>query len=518
MASGSFSCWPSRSSARPFARRAAAARRRRRRPTAQTPAAASLARFIPEANFLAYVEFQGLDTHAAVWRSSAAYKVLNATKFGTLLADLAAQGIDAATGGANGRGPSGAEVVAKAQLFIKRGAAVGISREAPGKDHIVCVFRGSAGEDVRGLLDALAAAMASPKGIKADLRKGTRTLTRYGEGESALVIWAEKADVVLCDADSLDNVLATIDGRRPSAEKNAIRTALARSSAGYTTIGLAFVDPTQVGPLPPQAAQMGLDRIKRIELRIGFSGDALMSAIRVVAATRTGVLGLFDQPAFDISSLPSLPPSLTGFTVISLDAAQTYDKVVALIKQSDPATGAQRVEQVEQSLKAALGFDVRRDLLPHIGPRFVAYSPPTAEPPDPKLGPAAAFVGLTLGAEVKDPQAVAKKLEAMMGALGNQLKGAARGRGGPPPVEIRRQERRVRPGRSWLRPAAPSRESSRRSSSARSGSFFPARRPGRGRRRSRRWRGRWLGAGRRLRDDGPAGSEKRAGPQCQQPA
>ena len=77
-------------------------------------------------------------------------------------------------GAAKGGGPKGAEVVAKAQLFVRRGAAVGIRMEGPGKAHIVAVFRGGSGPDLRGLLDALAASMGAPKGIKADLRKGSR--------------------------------------------------------------------------------------------------------------------------------------------------------------------------------------------------------------------------------------------------------------------------------------------------------------------------------------------------------
>ena len=43
-----------------------------------------------------YLEFDGLDAHAAAWNASAAYKLLNETKLGALLEDLASQGIELA--------------------------------------------------------------------------------------------------------------------------------------------------------------------------------------------------------------------------------------------------------------------------------------------------------------------------------------------------------------------------------------------------------------------------------------
>src|SRR3954471_13314815 len=55
-----------------------------------------LARYVPARDLIFYAEFEGLDDHAEAWRSSAAYKILNQTRFGQLLEDLAAQGIDAA--------------------------------------------------------------------------------------------------------------------------------------------------------------------------------------------------------------------------------------------------------------------------------------------------------------------------------------------------------------------------------------------------------------------------------------
>ena len=51
---------------------------------------------MPRRDLGLYLEFQGLDSQLAAWRGSAAYKILNETKLGMLLEDLAGQGIELA--------------------------------------------------------------------------------------------------------------------------------------------------------------------------------------------------------------------------------------------------------------------------------------------------------------------------------------------------------------------------------------------------------------------------------------
>ncbi len=62
----------------------------------QTPGvsgAPPLARYLPQQDLAAYLEFEGLDAHAAAWHKSAAYKLLNDTSLGALLEDIATQAI-----------------------------------------------------------------------------------------------------------------------------------------------------------------------------------------------------------------------------------------------------------------------------------------------------------------------------------------------------------------------------------------------------------------------------------------
>ena len=63
-------------------------------PAAQRANPAPLARHVPLKDLVAYLEFDGLDAHAGAWRASALYKILNDTKLGDLLEDLALQGFE----------------------------------------------------------------------------------------------------------------------------------------------------------------------------------------------------------------------------------------------------------------------------------------------------------------------------------------------------------------------------------------------------------------------------------------
>src|ERR1039457_4735219 len=63
-------------------------------PKAPPARTSSLARYAPRQDLFFYLEFQGLDAHADAWRKSAAHKLLDDTKLGSLLEDLAIQGFE----------------------------------------------------------------------------------------------------------------------------------------------------------------------------------------------------------------------------------------------------------------------------------------------------------------------------------------------------------------------------------------------------------------------------------------
>src|SRR5262249_41101213 len=138
------------------------------------------------------------------------------------------------------------------------------------------------------------------------------------------VWWLEKGDLILTGKDKADEVLAVLERNQRSALDHPQRTELAKTGNGFERAAIGFLDIAALPPLPPEAAQLGLGGLKRIELQWGFQDDALLSVLRVVAPQpRRGALALLDQPNFGISSLPTLPSGLTGFTALSVDLAKT---------------------------------------------------------------------------------------------------------------------------------------------------------------------------------------------------
>ncbi|WZP00612.1 DUF1559 domain-containing protein [Isosphaeraceae bacterium EP7] len=396
--------------------------------------AASLARYVPEKGLAAYAEFRGFDADARGWQKTAAYKAFNDTTLGALLVDLASQGIDAARNAAGGAGPGGDEVLAKAALFLRRGAVVGLCiREGkPEEADLVIAFRGGANKDVRGLIDRV----VSSVGKKGELRKGARKLVTYGTGKKTFATWDEKGDAIVCGLEVVDAVLAATDGKAKSAETHPIRAGLANDVDGFRPVGLAFLDMTKFPKPPPDAARVGLDGVKRVEMQFGFQDEALMWTARIAAPSpRKGFLALLDQPTFDLGSLPPLPADLTQFTVLSVDPERTYDRIIALIKESDPKGGQAQAEATERSIKESLGIDLSRDLLRHLGPKLSLYASKSAPPIQGLLPALENISGLVIEAEVKDQKAAARGVDALMTSLARRVADEAKkpGRRGTPP-------------------------------------------------------------------------------------
>ena len=110
----------------------------------QAPAAgeAALARYLPQQDLAVYLEFEGLDAHAAAWHKSAAYKLLNDTSLGALLEDIAGQVVEMAQ--ASGP-PAEASPSASYLDLLKHGArngfAFGVVGKGPENTRVVIVVR-----------------------------------------------------------------------------------------------------------------------------------------------------------------------------------------------------------------------------------------------------------------------------------------------------------------------------------------------------------------------------------------
>lgn len=404
---------------------------------AQAPAdapAPSLARYLPRQDLLFLLEFEGLDAHAAAWNKSAANKLLNDTKLGTLLEDVAGQVIEAAQQGVPPREQlSSAQYLDLLKHGVRNGFAVGVTGRPPRNSQIVLALRkGNRPEAVQLLDRAAAATRGQAEGKPEPVQKKGRTIHPLGN-EGAY--WFERDDLILTGKDAVDKILAAIDGGQPSAAGHPLRETLRKPVNGFEPAAFGFLDMAVMPPLPPDAAALGLDGVKRIELQWGFQDDALMTRIGVVAPSpRKGVFALLDQPAFDIKSLPPLPAGQAAFAVFSIDPVKTYDQIVALGKRVNPAN-AQNAEALENAVRNDFGLDLRGDLLKHLGSKVAIYSQAGEAPPpgNPLAAIMAVYSGLTVTAEVRDEAALSKQLESLIKGINRVLTQGRWGDGADPP-------------------------------------------------------------------------------------
>jgi hypothetical protein len=389
-------------------------------------AARPLARCVPRQDLVAYLEFDGLDAHDGAWKQSAAYKFLNSTKLGALLEDLAAQGVELAQ---QSTPPEqrikGAEVVELLKRLAREGFVFAVSGKAPNDSRVIIVARHGDRPEVTRLLEAMGGA-GRPGGGAAEAK--TAALTKAGRTFHPLgkdgVWWLENGDLIVTGKDKSDDILGVIDGRLPSALDHPMRTGLAKAENGIETAAIGFLDVAALPPLLPEATQLGLDGLKRIELRWGFQDDALLSVWRVVAPEpRRGALALLEQPSFGIGSLPSLPAGATGFTALSVDLAKTYDQLAALAKAATPA-GADQVAALEQTMRQIFGMGLRDDVLRILGPKLALYAQPSRQGAARELATAVmeAYAGMTLTVQVRDADAAAKVFDSLMQGINRIIK------------------------------------------------------------------------------------------------
>ena len=410
-------------------------------------AAGSLARYVPGRDRLGlYFEFDGLDANRAAWEGSAAYKLLTQTKLGPLLEKLGTQAVEAAQASRpEDQRVKPTKMIGIAEKVLRQGFVYGLwdARVEKMNPAYVLAIRGIATPDVLRLIET----DAKPKDVTPSI--AGRTLHKL---DKDTVWWVEKQDFLISTRPA--EVIATIDGQTPNAGDHPIRTALRRPADGLEPVAIGFVDVAALPPMPPQAAQVGLDGVKRVELKWGIQDDAMLAVISVVAPSpRRGVLTLLDQPTFSVDSLPPLPAGLRGFGVLSIDLDALYGRIVEVARKVSP-TGGQGFVRFEQAIRQRFQIDLRNDLLKLLGPKFAVYtqSPPPA-PGAIMTALVGQVAGLTVAMQARD-EALAPKLDTIVDAINIIIRSqqeAAQRRAGAnldaatPPIEFRKQAGSMQP-------------------------------------------------------------------------
>ena len=378
----------------------------------------SLARYVPATDLVFYLEFDGLDAHAAAWKKTATSKLLNETKLGAMLEDLLTQVVDQATA-ADRQNPEApdlkaSEFVQLYKVMARDGFVMGLAGGLAGEPLAVMVFRNGAKNGAREFL-----IKTGPQKEKKTERKGSRSITTFGQGGGAW--WTEGDDLVFVTRnDKADAVLAVIEGKVPNATTNPIRTELAKADAGFEPVLISFLDFAKIPP-PPNAARYGIDGLKRLDYRVGFQDEALYSVFRVLApAPRRGVLALFESPSFDKNSLPPIPAGLTSWSVFSFSPAMFYEKIKGLAAANGPM-GAQSFDQFEQGVQQNLQIRFKEDFLGQLGPKWVFYVDGEAPPKGQPFGK----VRAALTAEVRDSATFGRTVDKVMAVVTQVLQGQA---------------------------------------------------------------------------------------------
>jgi prepilin-type processing-associated H-X9-DG protein len=398
--------------------------------------------FVPAAPLAVYFEFDGIRAHQATWEKTAAYRVWNDTKTGAMISGIAKQ-MMASAGDGSGDGPTADETARMLRHVMNRGAAVAVIVPAgpenaandvaggaggkPSGAIIVRDARGKDGEVFTRLLDRVARlnGLDRPDGPHkpGQTTPVTANARYFFQGEDLVLMFGATHEASVATLSSL----ARREDRPDDAPKPPF--ALMKSPTGVDVISHGYVDFTRVGPLPPEAKDLGLDGVKRIEMCWGFENEAIVSYARLVAPTpRRGLLALMDQPTFNADTVLPLPEGLTDYAVLSID----WTKVIDMARDM-PQTREQTIQALAQ-LRQMTGFDLRDDLLGALGPQWAFYSmPQKIEAPGTPLGGLGSWVlnppKLAAVVQVKDRERLEASVKKIIDLTNDQLARQAQGPG-----------------------------------------------------------------------------------------
>jgi hypothetical protein len=415
---------------------------------APPPDTRPLARYAPAERLYLHAEILGLDSQTDAWKKTAAYKMLNETTLGAMLEDLATQLVERLMSkNPNANRVSGANLVAIAKHVARHGALLSCygDDKNPDNANVVVVFRAGATKEMRAAFAQFLFSFAKAEGKARQIAQRGRTLIVMPGAvqKESWVWWTEQDDLVLVleKSPTIDIVMDVLEGKRKSAVEHPIRAELVQPESGFTPVALAFFDAANVPAPPNPQLKTVLSRLKRLDYRWGIQENALMSITRIVAPKpRGGLLALLDQPSFDKKTVPAVLDGASSFTALSVEPARFVDTLVAVTKSYGENTAAAKFGASLEAVFIRGRINLRKDLLPYLGPRMVFYTAP-GKPGEAAatsaglgmagLNPMAMLSGMaevpkyTLIAEVNNPTAFAKGLDNLIIVLNQTLKSQA---------------------------------------------------------------------------------------------
>lgn len=384
-----------------------------------------LGRYISSEGLAVYGEFDGLDAHRAAWEKTAAHKVLAETKTGAMLRSIIGQLLGMAGEMPQANGPSVLETETMLKHVVRKGLALGV-RVPPraegegrgGKPAAAVVLRGAGGGEAGGVFLGYLGRLSERSGKSKQVDgPGGRKATAVGEEWG---YWTEGEDLVLVFGDVKRAAMGVIEAVEGKAKNAAgLREEPANLPKGFEEAARGFIDVAALGPMPPQAVELGLDGLKRIDFHWGFENEAIVNVAHVRApAPRKGLLALIDQPTFDAGSMIPLPAGLTDYAVLSLDGSRIVD-TLAGIPQARPD-----VEKALAQFREMAGLELKKDVLDTFGPQWAFYiQPQKIDAPSNPLGGVTSWIlnppKVSAVVQVRDRDALKRNLE-RLAAFANQ--------------------------------------------------------------------------------------------------
>lgn len=400
-------------------------------------------KYLPAEGLVFYIEFDDLKSQSAAWQKTDLYNLLHKTSLGKLVDDVKAQAMRAIESGLS-QGPH-AELdremlksIPDSLLQEGFGLSLNMPKGAIEPQMVIVLPNILSKKQLRSGL--LAATERDVKAGEAKVeKKADRQIIRPKDSKEFTAI-LNGDDLVFLVKDP-ELAIQTLDGAKPNVQTLARVRSLATPAKAFKPVMRALLDLSSI-PMPPQATQLGLDGLKRVEARVGFDANQLRSELKIAApAPRKGLLTLIDTPALDRAALAAIPADATGFTAVSFDPGGIFTKAGTIGESVQPGMKDQ-MDRFQNDFRTNVGVDLKKYFLDLLGPTVVYGTLKPQANDNEEM-----FVSI----EVRNPQALAQALDRLAPLVQATANQAIRQQGRPVQGEV--EIKRVKSGtssRNWV--------------------------------------------------------------------
>ena len=272
-----------------------------------------------------------------------------------------------------------------------------------------------AGANPKPLFGAIGLIAGLAKVPITESKEGGRSLYTIEAGPANIGWWVEGKHAVLIV--SSDKIAVAAKRMRSGNHARLTSHALYKRLHGFKdfeTAARAYIDVAALAKLARTVHKdagklidaLGLDGLKSVTFQSGFEGNAERSLTELdLSGGRKGLLSLLSGKPFKLADVPPLPPDVISWSVTSFDTGAYYDTFIKAAEVVIGMVAPEYLPKLKEYLKqadAALGIDIRKDLLGSLGDRMVQYNSPAE---------GVFTFGQTIMLRVKDAQKLEDSLE-----------------------------------------------------------------------------------------------------------